>query len=180
MGTSRAPKRREIQIGEGEGLSGGNSSVHSSIKLCAYAGRLANLNLSGINSQSHNLTTVYLYTPLVGPKLDPLEYIPSPIRLGQPSGYPPTSTGAYIGGSRRLPSPPPLPYHTHPRMHPSTVRAQPRRVMQPATGHEICFETLATRGEPLAKFWPQSSERPNPLTHAYGHRGGSGKQLGSR
>ena len=38
----RAPERREIQIREGEVLSGGNSSVHSSIKLGAYAGILAN------------------------------------------------------------------------------------------------------------------------------------------
>ena len=33
VGTSRAPERREILLGEGEGLSGGPSSVNSSIKL---------------------------------------------------------------------------------------------------------------------------------------------------
>ena len=33
MGMCWAPERREIQIGEREGLIGGNSSVHSSIKL---------------------------------------------------------------------------------------------------------------------------------------------------
>ena len=63
-GTSRAPERREIQMGEGEGLSGGNSSVHSSIKLGAYAGRLSNLNLAGINNPIPNLNTVYIDTPL--------------------------------------------------------------------------------------------------------------------
>ena len=33
---------------------------------------------------------------------------------------------------------------------------------------------LASRGEPLAKLWPQGSERPNPPphTHAYSYRGG--------
>ena len=51
VGTYWAPERREIQIGEGRGFSGGNSSVHSSIKLVAYAGRLANLNLVGINNR---------------------------------------------------------------------------------------------------------------------------------
>ena len=54
VGTFRAPERREIQIGEGEGLSGGNSSVHISIKLGAYAGRLANLNPAGMNNPSPN------------------------------------------------------------------------------------------------------------------------------
>ena len=114
VGTSWAPERREIHIGEGEGLSGGNSSVHISIKLGAYAGRLADLNLAGINNLSPNLTTVYLDTPLVGPTPEPLEYVPSPGLLGQPSGYPLTSTGAYIGGSINRPPPPPPPYHTHP------------------------------------------------------------------
>ena len=131
VGTCRAPERREIQIGEGEGLSGGKYSVHSSIKLGAYAGRLANLNLARMNNPSPNLTTVYLDTPQVVPAPDPLEYTPSPGRLGHPSGYTPTSTGAYIGGSRRRPPPSPPPYHTHPQMHPPTGRAQPRRVMQP-------------------------------------------------
>ena len=28
------------------------------------------------------------------------------------------------------------------------------------------------KGEPLEKFWPQGSERPDPPTHTYGHTGG--------
>ena len=70
--TSRAPEHRELQIGDGEGLRSGNSSVNSSIKLGAYTGRLANINLSGINNPSPNLTTVYLDTPLSGPTPEPL------------------------------------------------------------------------------------------------------------
>ena len=84
--TSRAPERRELLIGEGEVLSGGHSSVNSSIQLCAYSGRFANLNLVGINNLSPNLTTVYLDTPLVGPTPETLEYVPSLGRLGKPSG----------------------------------------------------------------------------------------------
>ena len=72
VGTSWAPECRDILLKEGEGLSGGPSSVNSSIKLGAYAGILANLNLLGINNPSPNLTTVYLYTPLVGPTPEPL------------------------------------------------------------------------------------------------------------
>ena len=53
-------------------MSGG-TSVNSSFKLGAYAGRLANLNLAGINNPIPNLTTVYLDTPLVGPTPEPLE-----------------------------------------------------------------------------------------------------------
>ena len=117
VGMSRAPECREIQIGEGEVLSGGNYSVHSSTKLGAYTGRLENLNPAGINKTGPNLITLYLYTPLVGPTLDPLEYVPSPGRLGYLNEYPSTSTGAYIGGSRRRHPTPPLLYHTHPRMY---------------------------------------------------------------
>ena len=64
------------------------TSVNSSIKLGAYAGRLANLNIAGINNPSPNLTTIYLDTPLMGltPKL--IEYVPLPVRLGKPSRYP--------------------------------------------------------------------------------------------
>ena len=91
VATCQAPERREIQIGEGEGLSGG-TSVHSSIKLGAYTGRFINLSLAGMNNPSPNLTTVYLDTPLVGPTPELLEYVPSPGRLGQPSGYPPIIT----------------------------------------------------------------------------------------
>ena len=40
----QAPKRRELQIGEGGGLSGG-ASVHSSIKLGSYASIFTNLSL---------------------------------------------------------------------------------------------------------------------------------------
>ena len=81
METARENEDRDTILEEGEGLSGGNSSVHSSIKLGAYAGRLDNLNLSGINNPSPNLTTVYLDTPLVGPTPEPLEYVPSPGHL---------------------------------------------------------------------------------------------------
>ena len=72
LGMCRSPERRDIQIGEGGGLSGGNSIVQSSIKLGAYEGRLANLDLAGMNNPSPNLTTVYLDTHLVGPTLDTL------------------------------------------------------------------------------------------------------------
>ena len=74
--TDRTPERRELLLGEGGGLSGIPSSVTSSLKLDAYAGRFDNLHLAGINNPSPNLTTVYLDTPLVGPTLEPLEYIP--------------------------------------------------------------------------------------------------------
>ena len=57
----------------GRGLNGG-TSVHSSIKLGAYAGRFTNLNLAEMNNPSPNLTTFYLDTPIVGPILDPLEW----------------------------------------------------------------------------------------------------------
>ena len=86
MGACLGPECREIQIVEGEVLSGNNPSVHSNIKVGAYAGRLANLNLSGMNNPSPNLNTVYLDTPLVGPTPEPLEYVPLPGRLGHPSG----------------------------------------------------------------------------------------------
>ena len=132
MGTCRAPERREIQIGEVEGLSGGNSSVHSSIKSGAYTGRLANHNLAGMNNSSPNLTNVYLDKPLVVPKLEPLEYVPLPGCLGQPSGYPPSSAGGgtYTDGFKRRPPPSPPTYSTHPRMKPPTGWVQPRRVLQ--------------------------------------------------
>ena len=125
VGTSQAPESREIHIGEREVFIGGNSSVHSSIKLGAYTAILDHLNLVGINNPSHNLTTVYLETPIVVPTQDPLEYAPLPGRLGKPSGYLLTITGFYIGGSRRRPPnpPPPPPYHTHPWMHPPTGQA---------------------------------------------------------
>ena len=171
--TSRAPKRMELLIGEGGGLSGGSSSVNSSIKLGAYAGRLAYLHLAGINKPSPNLTTVYLDTPLVGPTTNPLEYVPLPGPIGQPSGYPPNSAGGdpCTGGSKRSPPLPPPLYSTYPRMNTPTGRAQPRRVMQ-ATVPEQNFKFLTPGREPLAKFWPQGLERPNPPTHAYKHRGG--------
>ena len=71
--TAQAPERREIQSRVGEGMSGGNLSVNSSLNLGAYAGRLDHLNLAGINNPSPNLTTVYLDTPLVGPTPETLE-----------------------------------------------------------------------------------------------------------
>ena len=158
-------------------MSGG-TSVNSSIELGAYTGRLDYLILSGINKPNPNLTTVYLDTPLVGPTPEPLEYVPSPGRLGQPSGYPPSRTGTYIGGARRRPPPPPPPYNTHLRMHPPTGRAQPCRVLH-ATGHDKKNQNSAPRGEPLAKICPQGLERPNPHTHAYRHRGGGGEATGA-
>ena len=36
---------------------------------------------------------------------------------------------------------------------------------------------FGNQGEALAKFWPQGSERLNPPTHAYMHRGGRGKEI---
>ena len=96
----RATERREIRIRAGEGMSGGNLSVTSSLNLGAYAGRLDNLSLVGINNTNPNLTTVYLDTPLVGPTPEPLEYVPLPGRLGRPSGYPPSSTVPQSGSAR--------------------------------------------------------------------------------
>ena len=146
MFTSRAPQHREFQIGEGEGPSD-RTSVNS-IKLGAYAGRFTNLNLAGMNNLSPNLTTVYLDNPLVGPTLELLEYVPLTGRLGQPRGYPPSSTGGgpYTGGTKRIPPTPPPTYSTHPRMNPPTGRAQMHRVMQPATVPEEKKGNLATRG----------------------------------
>ena len=153
-------------------MSGGTSI--KSIKVGAYAGRFNHLNLAGMNNPSPNLTTVYLDTPLVGPTLEPLEYVPSSGRLGQPSRYPLISTGGgpCTDSSIRRPPPSPPPYSTHPWMNPPTAWAQPCRVVQLETGRRI-FQNLATRGEPLAKIWPRGSERPNPPTHAYWHRGGA-------
>ena len=90
--TDWSPEHRELLIREGEGLSGGPSSVNISIKLGALLGIFANINLVGITNTSPDLTTVYLDTPLVSPTPEPLEYLPSPGRLGQHSGYPLTST----------------------------------------------------------------------------------------
>ena len=81
VATGQATESRDFHIGEGEGFSIG-TSLHSSIKLGSYAGRLTNLNLAGMNNPSPNLTTVYLDTSLVGPAPDPLEYVPSPGHLG--------------------------------------------------------------------------------------------------
>ena len=71
VATGWTPEHRELNIGEVEGLSG-RTSVHSSIKLGAYAGRFTNLSLAEVNNPSPNLTTVYLDTPLVVPTPDPL------------------------------------------------------------------------------------------------------------
>ena len=109
-----APERGETPIGAGEGLSGGNSIINSSLNLGAYSGRLDNLNLAGINNPIPNLTTVYLDTLLVGPTPEPLEYVPSLGRLGQPSRYTPSSTRTSVRGAcRRPPPPPPLTTPTH-------------------------------------------------------------------
>ena len=97
--TARTPERREKPIGAGEGMSGSNSAT-SSLNLGAYAGRLDNLNLAGINNPIPNLTTLYLDTPLVGPTPEPLEYVPLLGRLGQPRGYPPSSTRTSAVGAR--------------------------------------------------------------------------------
>ena len=51
---ARAPERRDTHLGAGEGLTLGNLSVTSSLNLGAYAGRLDNLNLAGINNPSPN------------------------------------------------------------------------------------------------------------------------------
>ena len=120
VSTGWAPERREFQIGEREGLS--NETIINSIKVGAYAGRLNHINLVGMNKLIPNLTTVYLDTPLVGPTPDPLEYVPSPGRIGHPSGYPSiiTGCGPYTGGSKLRPPPPLSLYITHPRMNPTT------------------------------------------------------------
>ena len=109
--TAWAHERRELILREGEVLSGGTSSVNISIKLGAYAGTLDNINLAGITNPIPHLTTVYQYTPLVGPTPETLEYVPLSGLLGQPSGYPPSSAGGgpFTGGSKRDPPLPPPP-----------------------------------------------------------------------
>ena len=114
--TDWAPESGETPIGAGGELSGGNSSVNSSLNLGPYTGRLDNLNLAGISNPSPNLTTVYLDTSLVGPISEPLEYVPSPGRLGQTSWYPPSSTRTSVSGAHRCPPPPPPPPKTYPHM----------------------------------------------------------------
>ena len=148
-----APERRELQIGEGGGFSGG-TSVHSSIKVGAYAGRFNNPILAGMNKPSPNLTTIYLDNPIVVPTPEPLEYFPSPGRHGQPRGYPLIITGGGPSTSGFKISPPtPNPLHsTHPWMHPSTSRAQPRRVIQPTTGHDKNWEIRPQGGNPWQNF----------------------------
>ena len=56
-----APARREVPLGEEEGiLSGVNSSVTSFSKLGSYAGIFNNLNpsIARMNNPSHNLTNL--------------------------------------------------------------------------------------------------------------------------
>ena len=175
VATCWEPELREIQIGETGGLISGNS-VHSSIKIGVDAGRFTNLCLARMNNSIPNLTIVCLDTPLVGPTPDPLEYFHLPCYLGQSRGYPLISTGGgpSTGGFKRRPPPPS--YSTPPRMHLPTGQAQPRRVMQPATGHDKTFGNLATRGEPLGEICLLGLERPNPPMHAYGYRGGGARK----
>ena len=159
-------------------MSGVNSSVNSIIKLGAYAGRLANLNLAGNINPSSNLTTVYLDTSILGPIPDPLDYVPSPGCIRQPSGYPLNSVGGRLctGGSTRRHPPPPPPYSTHQRMNLPTGRAQPRRVLQ-ATVQVQNSKILAPRGESLAKLCPQGLERPNPPCTLTSTRGRGGREV---
>ena len=147
----------------------GGTSVHNSINSGAYTGIFTNLSLAGMNNPSPNLTTVYLYNPLLSPTPDPLEYVPSPGRLGKPNGYPSIITGGgpSTGGFKRRPPPPPPPYSTHPRKHPPTGWVQPHRAKLLAQGDN--------RGESLGNCLPQGLERPNPLTHYYRHRGRGGQ-----
>ena len=162
----------------GEGLSGG-TSVNGSFKLGAYAGRLDNIDLAGIDNPSPNLTTVYLDTPLVGPTPDPLEYVPSPGRLGQPRGCPPSSTRPYSRGARRRHPPPPPPYNTDPPMRPSIGRAQPRRGIH-ATGLRKVSNISAPRGNPLQSFVPRVWRGLTP-PHTFTSTGGrAGKCLEMR
>ena len=70
--TAWASERKELILGDRGGLSGSPSIVTNSSKLGAYTGRLANLNVAGINNPIPNLTNVYLDTPLVGPTPEPL------------------------------------------------------------------------------------------------------------
>ena len=157
-------------------MIGGTSSVTSFSKLVAYAGRFNNLSpiIARMNNPSPSLTNVNLDAPLMGPATGPLYYVPSPVRLTQSHGYPPTRTGGvpHIGTSKIPPSPPPPPYRTNPRMHPPNGRAQHRRVKHLAQ--------VENRGEYLDNFLPQGMERPNP-PHARLNvqGGGTGKRLGS-
>ena len=60
---------------------------------------------------------------------------------------------------------------THAQEHRGGDRDMARGPAGHATGQEK-IRVLEARGEPLAKFWSQGSESPNPTTHAYRHRGG--------
>ena len=62
----RAPECREFPLGEGGWLLSVSTSVTSSSKLGAYAGRFNNLSLARMNNPSPSLINVYLDTPLVG------------------------------------------------------------------------------------------------------------------
>ena len=169
---ARAPEHRETQIRAGERISS-SLSVTISLNLGAYAGRLDNLNLAGIDNPSPNLTTMYLDTPLVGPTPEPLEYVPSPGRLGRPRGYPPSSTGPQSDIARRRPLPPPPPYNTHPRMRSSIGRMQLRRVVH-ATGLGENSKMLAPRGNPWKNFGRQlwrGLTSPSTLTSTGGWAG---------
>ena len=59
-----------------------------------------------MNKPSHNLTYVYLDTPIVVPMVEPLEYASLTGRIGQPHEYPPTRTGGvpHTGAAAKLQS----------------------------------------------------------------------------
>ena len=134
-------------------MSVGPSSVNVIIKVGAYTGRFDNLNLARINNPIPNLTTVYLYTPLVGPTPDSLEYVPSPGRLGQHIGYPPISSrgGPYTGVSKIRPPP-----HT-PTIHQPPTDASPHwsgttTQCSSGNGPNSKFKNFGTKGGTPGEF----------------------------
>ena len=170
VSTGWAPEHREFQIVEGGGLSG-RTSVNI-IQLGAYAGRFTNINIVGMNNLSPTLTAVYLYTPLLGPTPEPLEYVSLPGRIEQPSRYPLISTGGgpYTGGSKRHPPPPPPPYSTHPQMNHPTGWAQPRRVVQPATSPDKKSKFGNKRGTPVKNIDRRGQRGLTPPTYTINSR----------
>ena len=62
---------------------------------------------------------------------------------------------------------------THAYVHRGGVREATGVPEETETVPEMFFDS-GTRGEPLAKFWPPVTERHNPPTHAYMHRGRGG------
>ena len=130
-------------------MSGGSYSVHSSI---------------------------YLDTPIMIPTPEPLEYVPLSCQaaLGSLEGVPrlvQELTSVIPEGV--LLTHPHCTTHTQ-RMHPPIGPAQPRRVMQPATGQEKRLEIRPQGGNPWKKFSRRVWRGLTP--HTRPRAGGGGRE----